>query len=233
MFVRLHILANLATRQSLSTVALILPNVVRMPSASSASCPAAPPMIGPSSVVPIVKAGRSRRPVSRVPSVVSSRLVGPGRAALPGPPGDGPAGLETHHLGRRRPRHPAAPVEAEQGRADPDRPGPEESQPPQLRAPLGHPGEVTHDVPDPFGTAVDLDGRGDGSGLGHGGSPVVGRCGTDVGARGRRRRQESQPLRASYTCGWLRRSKWPPLTCSTSAPGNISRPRRALPVAEG
>ena len=61
MFVRLHILATPVTRQSLSTVALILSNVVRMPSASSASCPAAPPMIGPSSVVPIVKAGRSRR----------------------------------------------------------------------------------------------------------------------------------------------------------------------------
>ena len=42
------------------------PSVVASPSDSSWSCSAAPPMTGPRTVVPRVKAGRSRRPVSRV-----------------------------------------------------------------------------------------------------------------------------------------------------------------------
>ena len=48
-----------------STAALIRSRVVRSPSASSRSWPAAPPITGPSSVVPAVNAGRSRRAVSR------------------------------------------------------------------------------------------------------------------------------------------------------------------------
>lgn len=58
--------------QRASTARLIRPRVVRMPSASSRSWPAAPPITGPSTVVPRLNAGRSRRPVSRVPAALGS-----------------------------------------------------------------------------------------------------------------------------------------------------------------
>ena len=187
------------------------------------SWPAAPPMTGPSSVVPTVKAGRSRRAVSRVPDPVPLELVGPGGAALAGAPGDRPAGLPAGSPSRWSARRRAAAVEAEQRRAHRDRRRPSTASRRSSGLHSGIRRDVADDLPDLRGGGLDVDGDADrGSG----------RCGAVPRSRSRPI-SASQPLSAAYTSGWLSRSKWSPLMCSTSAPGNISGPRRGRPVAEG